>query len=680
MNNTTEEQIFEESKTYEFKTEISQLLDLIINTFYSNKDIFLRELISNSSDSLNKVRHTMLNNGETIDENDLKIRIIPNKQMGIISIEDTGIGMNKEDLNNNLGTIANSGTKQFMETLKTKQNIKNTELIGQFGVGFYSSFLVASEVCVLTKKYNEKSLWLWKSNASGTYEIKQIENENEEMKHGTKIILKIKQDLIDYVDQFKLRDIIKEHSQFIDYPIELLVSKIENVMDTDEHVNQLGGTRVSESEEDENGVRTVDVETISWQRININKPLWCINPNKNSISSDEYNSLYRNITNAPCDSMAYKHFMIEGNMEFMGIIYIPKKPPHDIFAPNKNKKNFKLYVKKIFIMDNCNELIPDWLSFVRGVIDSYDLPLNVSREMLQENKIIKVMRKKLISKTFDLLDDIYEDKILCDEFYKQYSKNLKLGIYENTDCKGKLSKYLRFYTNKYPNELQTLDSYIERLQLFNTENKQNVIYYVTGESRQFVENSIFIEPFNNKNIEVIYMFETIDEYMIQQLKEYNDYKFVSISSEEIDSHLLKDIEQLDTEQPENTQLCELFEKILQDRIEKVVICKRVIDSPACIIAGSSGWTANMERIMKAQALGNTSDIGFMKTKKIMEVNLNNNVIKSIKNKIKNMTHNEKKQEELNDLIEIIYDISCITCGFQLENSNKFAKKIYDNIL
>ena len=630
-NNYFEKINIENNESHEFKAEISQLMNLIINSFYSNKDIFIRELISNASDALDKKRHTHLTKNVVKDIKDYYIKITPYKNNNLFVIEDNGIGMNKDELTQNIGMIANSGTKKFMECMKKD---KELNLIGQFGVGFYSAFLVADRVQVITKSEDTEQIYMWDSTANGTYTISEVVNMSDVLElsedeegfiHGTKIILHLKENEKEYLDENKIKNIIKTHSQFISYDI-----KFKSLNEGDK-------------------VKT-------WGVLNKDKPVWC--KSQTEVSEEEYKSLYKNISNDYQDCLCYKHFTAEGTLEFKGIVYFPSHPPYDMFN-NEERKSFKLYVKRVFIMDNCKELIPEWLSFAHGLVDTDDLPLNVSREILQQNKIIKVMRKKIVLKTIELLDDLAKDDEKYKAFYNNFSKNLKLAVYEESDeIKEKMGKHLRFYSNKGEN-LKSLDDYISGMK-----EGQDKIYYITGESKDFVENSVFLEGLNKKGYEVLYLIDTIDEYMTQNFKKYGGYDFGCVSKE--------DFKIEDTEKDESEdELCKKIKGLLDDRIEKVVISDRFVNSPCCLVTGSYGWSANMERIMKAQALNNNNLQSHMTPKKILEINKDHTIIKALKKHI-----NNNREREVRDMVLLMYDIACVSSGFTLTNTNEFTKKLY----
>jgi len=634
------------NERYGFSTDVNQLLNLIINAVYSNKDIFIRELISNASDALNKARYECLLNPNYLDNNtNLEIKISFDNENKVLIISDTGIGMTKKDLIHNLGTIANSGTKKYLESLTNK----DLNLIGQFGIGFYSGFLVANKIIVSSKHNDENKAFTWESSGDSCFTIYKCE---DELIRGTVIKLYLKEDSYEYLDETNLKNIINKHNQFIDFPIYVYSKLSKEILKYDDDGNKL------ESE--------IEIY-YDYDLLNKNKPIWL--RNSKDITEDEYNSFYKSLTGDYDSCLDYLHFTMEGNVEAKGLIYIPKRLDNELLNGNNKKRGLiKLYSRKVFIMDDFTELIPDYMKFIHVVIETDDIPLTLSRETLQSSKTLKLISKNIVKKVIELFNTISNNSDKFRIFYEQYSKFIKFGIHEDSTNRNKLVSLLRYETTNSNEDLISFDDYVQ-----NMNENQKYIYYIGGESIQILKNSPFLEKFRNKNYEVIYMYEPLDEYVTQHIKDYKEKQLICITKENIDfNDDNNEKQEYDRLKEEYKNLCEYIKTVLNDKVEKVVVSNKLVDSPCILSTVDYGLTANMQRIMKAQTFGRP-EINYVMNKKILEINPNNNIIQKLRNKLNN------QNDKLKELTVLLYEITLQSSGFTVEDPSLFSNRVLNLI-
>ncbi|OMJ81410.1 hypothetical protein SteCoe_18146 [Stentor coeruleus] len=652
----------EDAEQHEFQADVARVMDIFIHSLYTHKEIFIRETISNASDALDKLRYLAITDDSVLGDNkNLDIFIEYDKETRTLSFTDTGIGMTKDDLINHLGTIAKSGTTQFVEALASGGDIN---LIGQFGVGFYSNFLVAEKI-IVTSKHNDDDQHIWISKASNTFSVLKDPKGNT-LGRGTRISIKLKQDATEFVDEETLRKNIKKYSEFVQYPIYL---KVKKEISREEDIPE-------DEIDEENGKTTRLVkETVwDWERINESKPIWL----RDEVEDDEYFNFYKTLSKDPRDPMSYIHFTAEGEVEFKALLYIPSTDAADMF---KNlyaaTAPVKLYVKRVLITEEFHDLIPRYLSFVRGVVDSDDLPLNVARENLQHTKILKLINKKITRKILQELQEIADEEPEEGEteneyieFYKELGKHIKLGIIEDTANKQKLCKLVRFYSTHNADQLTSLDDYISRMK-----DGQDDIYFIAGDDRHKLVQSPLIKKLRAQGYEVLLLDDPIDEYTVNTINEYERMHLQNVGASdwvipEEDEEFARKKEKALKKHYET--LLDWFKGLMKGKVQEVTISRKLHEEPSVITtSGDDGQSANMERISKAQAFGKKENPMNPPGKKTWEVNPAHPMIK----KLLSFSYDLPTKGFERDVAVTMYDLALIQSGFILPDSADFYHRV-----
>ncbi|KAJ0111859.1 hypothetical protein Patl1_01857 [Pistacia atlantica] len=665
---------------YEYQAEVSRLMDLIVNSLYSNKEVFLRELVSNASDALDKLRFLAVTEPELLkDAVDLDIRIQTDKDNGIVTITDSGIGMTRQELVDCLGTIAQSGTAKFLKAMKDSKDAGgDSNLIGQFGVGFYSAFLVADRVVVSTKSPKSDKQYVWEGEANASsFTIREETDPEKSIPRGTRLTLYLKPDDKGFAHPERIQRLVKNYSQFVSFPIYTWQEKgYTKEVEVDEDPAEANKDKQEETTEKKKKTKTVVEKYWDWELTNETQPIWLRNPKE--VTTEEYNEFYKKTFNEYLDPLASSHFTTEGEVEFRSILYVPAVTPmgKDDFV-NPKTKNIRLYVKRVFISDDFDgELVRRLFeyiyiagSFVKGVVDSNDLPLNVSREILQESRIVRIMRKRLVRKAFDMILGISmsENREDYEKFWENFGKHLKLGCIEDRENHKRLAPLLRFFSSQSEDEMISLDEYVE-----NMKPEQKNIYYVAAESVTSAKNTPFLEKLLEKDLEVLYLVDPIDEVAIQNLKSYKEKDFVDISKEDLDLGD-KNEEKEKVMKEEFRQTCDWIKKRLGDNVASVQISNRLSLSPCVLVSGKFGWSANMERLMKAQQVGNTSSLEFMRGRRVFEINPEHPIIQNLNAACRS---NPDDNDALR-AVDLLYDAALVSSGFTPENPAQLGGKIYE---
>uniref|UniRef100_A0A2M4BE72 Heat shock protein 83 n=1 Tax=Anopheles marajoara TaxID=58244 RepID=A0A2M4BE72_9DIPT len=676
----------EKSEKFTFQAEVNRMMKLIINSLYRNKEIFLRELISNASDALDKIRLLSLTEPGVLDSNrNLEVKIKADKEGKVLHIIDTGIGMTKQDLVNNLGTIAKSGTADFlskMQDTKTEGQDVN-DMIGQFGVGFYSAFLVADRV-VVTTKHNDDKQYIWESDAASFSIVEDPRGDT--LQRGSQVSLHLKEEALDFLEEDTVKQLIKKYSQFINFPIYMWTSKeVEEEVPVEEEATTEKPTKEDNADEEEEDVKVEEEETTdedskpktkkikktvwNWEIMNDSKPIWTRKVSE--VTAEEYNEFYKSLTKDTSDPLTQTHFIAEGEVTFKSLLYVPKVQPSESFNKYGTKAdNIKLYVRRVFITDEFNDMMPNYLSFIRGVVDSDDLPLNVSRETLQQHKLIKVIKKKLVRKALDMLKKI--DKEQYEKFWKEYSTNIKLGIMEDPSNRSRLAKLLRFQSSSTKDkEFTSLSEYVERMKP-----KQDNIYFIAGPSRAEIEKSPFVERLLSRGYEVLFLVEAVDEYSISALPEFDGKRFQNVAKEgftlnESDEAKAR-FEELKTEY--EPLLKWLNDVALKDKIAKAQLSERLANSPCALVASMFGWTGNMERLALANAHQKTDDpqrMYYLNQKKTLEINPRHPLMRELLRRV------DADADDIvaKDMAVLMFNTATLRSGFQLPETADFADSI-----
>jgi molecular chaperone HtpG len=625
-----------EAQTHEFKTEVQQLLKIIINSLYSNQEIFLRELISNASDAIDKLRFTSQTQPEILgDEGDFKIKIKADKNSRTLEISDNGIGMTYDEVMENIGTIAKSGTMAFLEALEATKKADETiapELIGQFGVGFYSAFIVAEKVTLITKAAGSDKATQWESSGDGSFTIQETAKESR----GTTVILHLKpleKEEDDFTDEWTIRRIVKKHSDFVAYPIVMDVEKEEPVLDNEGKPVE-GKTK----------------KVVREETLNSMKAIWT--KNKNELSDEEYEEFYKHLGHDWNPPLTHLHLKLEGTTEYTALLYIPSQAPFDLFQPDY-RHGLRLYCKKVLIMDNCTELMPEYFRFVKGVVDASDLNLNVSREILQQDRLVRNIRRNLVKKLFEVLETMEQEKY--EKFYGEFGSILKTGVLVEPENKKRIADLLRYKTTKSGNEWISLKKYIESMK-----SDQKYIYFITGDNLTSILNSPHLEKLKENDYEVILMNDPVDEWVVRTLDEYEGKKLKSAEK--------GDLEIDEGEKPKNDEYSGLFEFIqsaLDTKVKEVRPSSRLKESVACLSGDEYDMSPFMEKILKASGQQPPEN------KRVLELNIDHPVL----DKIKHLFNKNKDNPVLKEYSSLLFDIAVIGEGGKLENPSRFSKMV-----
>ncbi|KAH9255975.1 hypothetical protein BASA81_005744 [Batrachochytrium salamandrivorans] len=661
----------EPDQKFEFQAEVSRLMDILINSLYANKDVFLRELLSNASDALDRIRFMSVKDDSVLGEGEdreLEIRISYDRDARTLTLRDRGAGMTRQELINNLGTVAKSGTTAFVEAMASGADMS---MIGQFGVGFYSVYLAADKVVVTSKSNSDPDQWIWTSQADSTFTVRK-DAEGNTLGRGTSITLHMKEDADEYLVESKLEQIIKKYSEFIAYPIYLHKRK-------DEHVDDEDAPEPAADEERKQKV----ISSWSWSVVNDQPAIWT--RSKEDVTDEQYQAFYKSFTKDYSDALDWIHFKAEGEIEFKALLFTPKVAPIGMYDNYYSKSSsLKLYVRRVMITDEFEDLMPRYLSFIKGVVDSDDLPLNVSREQLQQHKIVKVIGKKLVRKVLEMLKQLSDEDVKAraavrageepeehekdtkfKSIWDNFGKSFKLGVLEDAPNKLRLAKMVRFPTTKHA--VSTFEEYVKRMPKWQTN-----IFFLAGTELDEVKRSPFLERAAAKGVEVILFSEALDEYLVQNMPEFDGKKLQNLAKEglKFGDESTEDRALEEHYKDEYQSMCTWLKQLFGDQVEKVVVGSRVVGSPSIIVTSQFGHSANMEKIMRAQTMGDADRMKGMAAKKVMELNPRHPIIAELK---KRMGSDEALAK---DLAWLLFDVARLNSGFEIGNPADFAQRMF----
>lgn len=631
-----------EAQVRPFQAEVAQVLKLVVNSLYSHKEIFLRELVSNASDALDKLRFEALSDAGLVPEDvSYRVRLTPDADNKTLTISDNGIGMSEEELIDNLGTIARSGTREFIDKISAAKASGDVQLIGQFGVGFYSAFLVAERVEVISRKAGQDDAFCWASDAQESYSIAPAERAEQ----GTDVILHLAEDQSEFLQGYKLRELIGRYSDYVGHPIEMPKVKTGE----DEKAADADAKDASASE-----------ATLEFEQVNQAAALWTRSPKE--VEQAQYDEFYKHLTHDWEAPLAHRHFHVEGTQLFTGLLFLPKRRPFDLFDTNA-KHGVRLHVKRVFVMDDCDALMPKYLRFVRGLVDSEDLPLNVSREILQDSRLVRVIRKQVVNHCLSMLETLQADKPeQYREFWDAFGSVLKEGLHFSEQDKDRIAKLALFQTTN-GSELTPLAEYVSRMK-----EGQKAIYYATGSSRELLEASPHLEKLKKHGYEVLLLTEPVDPFAISGLGEFDGKSLVSATDEKLELDDEESEEDKKKREESNEQAAGILERmktVLAAHISEVKASDRLTDSPVCLVTAEGGVAPHIEAMMRAQ------NPDYPKTKRILEVNTTHPVIQSLTSAMEK----DGDDSRVNDRLELLYDQALISEGSPVDDPGAFSKRL-----